>query len=202
MSKKARFIVIEGLDGSGKSTLTRHLKAILEEKKQQKVLTTYEPNDPSCGGDFIRDCLTKKITEFDPRVLALAFAANRLDHNVRTIKPWLAQGDDHIVLCDRYYFSSLVYQSSPDFSFERVMELNEKAMQPDLFFFLNVSDEVCYQRMNKRDQPRELFEQNLGETRQKFMAALDFLKKRGETIHEIDGSGTVEKSVAQVLAYL
>jgi dTMP kinase len=197
------FIVLEGLDGSGKTTAAKVLAEELESRLGKKTLFTYEPNNPSCGGDFIRDVLTKKITRFTPRVLAYAFAANRLDHNDRTIKPHLEKGNDHIVISDRYYLSSLVYQSADDFPFDRVMELNELALPPDIIFFLNVSNETCYQRMNKRNLPPELFETNFEATRQKYFSAIDFLKNtRQERIVEIDGNGTVEETVAQMLAWV
>ena len=83
MSKKSLFIVIEGLDGSGKSTASKHLKKKLASKF--KVKSSYEPHNPSCGGDYIRAVLTKKIKRFSHRTLALAFAANRLDHNLSLI---------------------------------------------------------------------------------------------------------------------
>ena len=197
--KKSLFIVIEGLDGSGKTTVAKRL---IEEAKQDfagKIKFTYEPNDPSAGGQFIRDILTKKITQFHPRVLAYAFAANRLDHNYRLINPWL-ENDKHIVVSDRYYLSSLVYQTAEDFPFERVMELNELARKPDLIFFVNVTNETCYQRLNKRNQPRELFEGRFDETREKFLNAINFLRTtRDENIIEVDGNGTVEETLAQII---
>jgi len=201
MTSRPLFIVIEGLDGSGKSTAAKKLATVLESEHGKRVLSTYEPNNPSCGGDYIREVLTKKITRFTPRTLALAFAANRLDHGDRIIKPFLEKGTDRVVICDRYYFSSLVYQSNENFPFSSVMQLNELAQKPDIIFFLNVSNEVCYQRINKRNQPLELFEENMEETRQKYLAALGFLRKtRKENIIEIDGNGTVDETVQQMLA--
>ena len=176
--KKPLFIVIEGLDGSGKSTAAKMLVEELENRFNKKPLLTYEPNDPSCGGDYIRAVLEKKITRFTPCVLAYAFAANRLDHNDRTIKPHLERGDDHIVISDRYYLSSLVYQSADDFPFSSVIQLNELALRPDLIFFLNVSNEVCYQRMNKRNMPPELFETNLEATEKNTSLPSVFCVKR------------------------
>lgn len=197
--KKSLFIVIEGLDGSGKTSAGRRLRNILDEHYTDKIKSTYEPHDPSCGGIYIRQVLMKKITEFHPRVLALAFAANRLDHCEREIIPLLNADEPHIVISDRYYLSSLVYQSATDFPFEKVMEINEKAIKPDIIFFLNVSNEVCYQRMNIRNQPKELFETNLGETRKKYRSAVDFLRKQNnDNIIEVDGSGTIDE-VANIM---
>jgi len=141
------FIAIEGLDGSGKSTAAAGLAKVLEEKYGCEVKLTYEPNNPSAAGQYIRDILTKKITQFHPRVLPLALATNRLDHNSRVIQPWLEnEYGKRIVISDRYYLSSLVYQSSEDFPMEKVMKLNEMARRPDLILFVNVSEEICFQR--------------------------------------------------------
>ena len=200
---KPLFIVIEGLDGSGKSTAAKALADALVKRFSKKTLHTYEPHDPSCGGDYIRNVLKKKITQFHHRTLALAYAANRLDHNDRTIKPHLEKGDGHIVVSDRYYLSSLVYQSREGLSFEDVMQLNELALQPDLIFFLNVSNETCYHRLNKRNEPQELFEENLDGTRKNYFAAIEFLRKtRQEKIVEIDGNGTVAEIVEQMINVL
>ncbi|MCB9233977.1 MAG: dTMP kinase [Bacteroidia bacterium] len=198
--KESLFIVIEGLDGSGKTTAGRRLVEILDRENPGKIKFTYEPHDPSAAGLYIRQVLMKKIRDFTPRVLALAFATNRLDHCDREINPWFAGEKGRLVISDRYYLSSLVYQSAEDFPFERVMELNELARKPDLIFFLNVSNEVCLQRMQKRNAPEELFESNLSQTRQKFLNAIEFLRSRGhDNIHEIDANGTLEEVVGQLL---
>jgi dTMP kinase len=198
--KKSLFIVIEGLDGSGKSTASRQLSHVLDAVYKGHVKQSYEPHDPSCGGLLIRDILTKKHTDFTPQLLPLAFATNRLDHGDRVIRPWLKAHNGNILICDRYYLSSLVYQSSPDFPFEKVMALNEFALKPDIIFFINVDTEVCYARMANRNQAPELFEDRLDESRKKYFDAIDFLRKtRNENIIEIDGNGTVSEVVKQLL---
>lgn len=200
MGKDSLFIVIEGLDGSGKSSASAALKAHLEKNLTGKVIRTYEPQNESCGGDYIRDVLEKRITQFDPFVLALAYAANRLDHNSRIIQPWLAKGDQHVVICDRYYLSSLVYNSADDFSFDEVMLLNRKARKPDIIFFLNVSAEVCRQRMNKRNEPLELFETKLDTYRAKYLAAIKYLQQeKDHNIIEINGNQTLEEVVGDIV---
>ncbi len=195
---KSLFIVIEGLDGSGKSSASKALVKALDPLSKGIVKLTYEPNNDMCGGLFIREVLTKKIPHETPSVLPLAYATNRLDHCHRLIRPWLA-GEGHIVISDRYYLSSLVYQSRPDFPFEKVMLYNEHALKPDVIFFINVDSKVCYERMKIRNQPEELFEANLDESRQKYLEAIDFLRKtHDENIIEIDGSGTISEVVAKI----
>lgn len=195
MKRKSHFIVIEGLDGSGKSTATKLLAEVLKHEFGKKVKCTFEPHDDYVAGGFIRQILTKKIKDYHPRILPLAFATNRLDHCSRVISSWLGKSDDHMILCDRYYLSSLVYQSSEDFDMDAVYALNEKALRPDLILFFEVSDEICYQRMADRNQDRELFEENLAEIRAKYEAAKTFLTGKGEAITDIDASGTPEEVV-------
>lgn len=198
--KKSLFIAIEGLDGSGKSSAARQLTEMLNESNNGAVLLTYEPHDPSCAGVFIRQVLTKEIQTFTPRVLALAFAANRLDHCDREIIPWLEGGEGRMVISDRYYLSSLVYQSSEDFPYASVLALNEKAKKPDIIFFINVSDEICYERMKIRNQPEELFEKNLSDSRRKFHEAISFLRTHNnDNIVEIDGSGSISEVTNAIL---
>ena len=201
MSKKSLFIVIEGLDGAGKTTAAELLEKKL--KKEFKVKRSYEPNNDMVGGMYIRAVLTKKIKQFSHRTLALSFAANRLDHRDRLINPWLEKAGDRAIICDRYYLSSLVYQSKDGFGFKEVLKLNEEARKPDVIFFLNVSNEVCYQRMKGRNQAKELFEENLEEDRKKFFKAIQYLKRwNGDHIVEIDASGTPAETVQQMTDFL
>ncbi len=198
MQKKSLFIVIEGLDGSGKSSASRELAKALDPLSKGTVKLTYEPQNDMCAGLFIREVLTKRIPHHAPSVLPLAYATNRLDHCQRLIGPWL-EGEGHIVISDRYYLSSLVYQSRPDLPFEKVMLYNEYALKPDVIFFINVDSHVCYERMQIRNQPEELFEANLSESRQKYFDAIEFLRTHhDENIVEIDGSGTVLEVVAAI----
>lgn len=201
--EESAFIVIEGLDGSGKTSVGRLLMQYLETAFPGRIKLTFEPHDPSCGGLYIRQVLTKRIKRFSHRTLALSFAANRLDHCDREINPWLEKEGLRLCISDRYYLSSLVYQSVENLPMAAVMQLNELARKPDLIFFLNVSNEVCLQRMQIRNQPAELFEQNLSETRNKFYQAISFLEKeQAAQIVEIDGNGTLAHTLSQMLAIL
>ena len=192
MQKKSLFIVIEGLDGSGKSSVSKQLVQEFDPLSKGIVKLTYEPNNDMVAGTFIRNILTKKHTGFTPEILPLAFATNRLDHGDRVIRPHLAKSDGFMVISDRYYLSSLVYQSSPTFPMEKVMAFNQFALKPDIMFFINVDTKVCYERMKIRNQPPELFETNLAESRQKYFEAIRFLREtRDENIVEIDGNGRI-----------
>lgn len=192
------FIVIEGLDGSGKTTLIRTLAERFERERPGSVRTSYEPHDPSCGGDYLRAVLTKQITRFSNRALVLAFAANRMDHRHRVIDPWLTT-DGHVLLCDRGYLSSLVYQKSDVYTYDDLLELNRDARRPDLTIFLNVANATARARLNHRGNEPELFETNLDATRKKYLAAIDHLRRtRGERIEIVNADGTPQEVVRRV----
>ncbi len=200
MSKDSLFIVIEGLDGSGKTTIGRQLAIFLNTIYPKQVKLSFEPHDASTSGLFIRQILEKKIKNFSHRTLALAFAANRMDHGTRVVNKWLDAQPGQIVICDRYYLSSLVYQTTDETPMEEVMHLNRKARKPDVIFFMNVSNEVCYSRMDTRNKPKELFEENLTETREKFLTGIDFLRTtRQENIIEINANGTRKSVLEQMV---
>lgn len=184
------FLVLEGLDGSGKSELSRRLAAHIGDAiGAERVLLTYEPRNEMAAGEFCRDVLAKRI-RVSMRTLALGFALNRADHNERMIAPFLDAGERRIVICDRYYMSSLVYQSSGGLSIDDVMELNKSAPPPDLTLFLDVKPEVSEQRIGQRQDHRELFEDRFTETRQKYAVVIDYLRRRGEQIETVDANGT------------
>ena len=191
MSEQSHFfIVLEGLDGSGKSEISRRLRARMSDALGERVLLTYEPHDLSAAGEYIRRILRKEIM-VSTRTLALGFALNRADHNERVITPFLSAGDRRIVICDRYLLSSLVYQSTGGLSVDDVLELNAGARRPDLTLFLDARPETCYARMDARRGDRQLFEERLTETRDKYFAVIRLLQARGEPVEVLDANGGV-----------
>ncbi len=196
------FIVIEGIDGSGKTELSHRLALLLREQTDKKIRLTFEPHDPSCAGIFIRQVLTKKIRNVPGRTLALSFAANRLDHYVREIKPFLLEGNNRLLICDRYYLSSLVYQSDESHSIEDIMNLNDQTGKPDLTIFLNSSNSTCFKRMKRRAQDKELFEKNLDLIRAKYEQSIDFLRNRGEKVEIIDANLEINSVLNNIIGLL
>lgn len=199
-TKTSFFLVIEGLDGSGKTEMARRLTKNLRFQFGDDVNLTFEPHDPSCAGLFIRQVLTKKV-KADSLTIALAFAANRLDHCDRVIVPFLSEKKSkrRIVICDRYYLSSLVYQTNENISIGEVMNLNKKARKPDLIMFFNASNAVCSERMKIRDQDKELYETDLKKTRQKYIDGIEYLRSRGEKVIEIDANGSYDDVLANMI---
>lgn len=196
------FLVLEGLDGSGKSEIARRLAEQLREAfGSERVLHSYEPHDPSAAGLYIRQVLHKEIA-VSARTLALAFALNRADHNERVIAPFLTGGDQRVLVCDRYYLSSLVYQSTGGLSIDDVLALNQSARRPDLTLFLDASPETCHARIGGRQEHRELFEERFVETRAKYFRVIDLLRGRGEQIDVVDANGGIAEVLNGVIAAL
>lgn len=194
------FIVVEGLDGAGKSEMSRRLEAALAlQLGAGRVLLTAEPQPDFCAGEFLRAVLQRRIEPVSDWTMALAFAANRADHTARHINPFLAGEGRRAVICDRYYLSSLVYQSNERTPPEVVMELNRAARRPDLILFLNASNEVCYARMGRRDKDPEMFEDQLEQLREKYVAGINFLRSRGEAVEVVDADQEIPAVLAQML---
>jgi dTMP kinase len=157
-------IVIEGIDGSGSTTVATALRDRLGARR--RVALTAEPS-PGPVGVLIRKILQHEIVvptrdgEGAPDwcTMALLFAADRLEHTESVIRPALASGQ--VVVCDRYTLSSLLYQSltSPlgEASLPWLAQINAHALAPDLTVVLDVSAEAALARRRGR-VAQELFE--------------------------------------------
>ena len=98
------FVTFEGIDGSGKSTISN----LLFEKLRSagyNVIWTFEPTD-SVVGKYVQECIR---SESDPFVISFTFIADRIQH-CKKIQQWL--DEDKIVLCDRYAESTYAYQTA------------------------------------------------------------------------------------------
>ena len=154
--ERGKFIVLEGTDGSGKSTHARLLAAALAERGIP-TWHTFEPTDRPIG-QLLRRYLKGEIATCE-RAIASLFLADRLDHISQPdgLKAQLDKG--LTVICDRYYYSSIAYNCMSE-STEWVTELNKAAREqlaPDLVIYLDLSPEVMEQRLVHRDY-KEIYE--------------------------------------------
>lgn len=164
MSQKGKFIVVEGLDGSGKSTQVKMIGDYLK-SRGISVLLTKEPTDNPPIGNLIRGVLKKEIS-LDPLSLQLLFFAERQEHLKNEIIPALES--DKWVVCDRYFHSTIAY-GAMDISFDWLAKMSDwMFLKPDMTFFINVRPEICLERI-KGDAVRN------GNT--EFFEKLDKLKK-------------------------
>lgn len=148
---KGRLIVLEGADGSGKSThsalLADHLRA-----RGHDVVTTAEPTKGPIGR-LIREVLSSKIPVSE-EALALLFCADRAEHIKHIIEPALSDGKT--VISDRYYYSSVAYQSVQGLSESWVSQINAFVPDPDIVVVLEIDTEEALRRMGSRE--KEVFE--------------------------------------------
>lgn len=147
------FISFEGIDGSGKSTITKIVYERLE-AKYGNVILTREPGGNKIA-EKIRDLILDPNNEtMDDRTEALLFAASRRQHLIEKIVPALDEGK--LVICDRFVDSSIAYQGyGRQIGAKEVAEINHFAIEhhmPELTFFLDVSVEVGLGRIGKRDE--------------------------------------------------
>ena len=206
MTNRGRFVVLEGIDGSGTTTHVARLADRLRAKKLP-VRTTREPSDGPIG-TMIRQVLTGRIVVPGGRApnwatMALLFAADRMDHIEAEIEPWVAEGG--IVISDRYDASSLAYQSvssgaDSKEAVEWIRSLNRYVRRPDLTIVLDLSPETASERRMHRGEPAQLYEQN--EVQRALAAFYKDLAKHmpKDRVIVIDASGTVEEVHARVWA--
>ena len=140
---RGRFVVLEGGDGSGKSTQAKVLAAWLREH-DATVVETFEPGAGPTGA-VLRDVLLHGPEPLAPAAEALLMAADRAQHVATEIEPALARGA--WVVCDRYVPSSLVYQGvvrglGVDVV-ERLSHVATAGLVPDVVLLLDVSDAIA-----------------------------------------------------------
>ena len=145
-------------------------------------------------GLFIRNLMDagSENSKLGNAVLPYLFAADRRDHLDREILPALAE--QQVVVSDRYYHSSLAYQGL-SVGLPQVAELNALFRPPDITFFLYLSPEVSFERVQLRGLPVERFETlyHLRTVAEAYETVIAFCRSRGETIIKIDASRSIEE---------
>jgi len=140
-------IAIEGIDGSGKTTIARFLEEELR-KRGYNVVRFKEPTDSEYGRK-IKQILKERIVS--PKEELELFLKDR-EVDVRdNILPALKEGK--IVIMDRYYYSTIAYQGALGLDVEEIKKLNEKFPKPDLVIILDVSPETALKRIKAKRKP-------------------------------------------------
>ncbi len=167
---KGLFIVIEGIDGTGKSTQAKRLGEWFETQGREVVLS-YEPTHGQWGKQ-LRDSMTQG--RLDPEEELELFIKDRQDHVDTLIQPSLDAGK--VVILDRYYFSTMAYQGARGFDPQVIRERNEAfAPQPDLLLILDLDVDTAHQRIGTRGDTTNEFEQRdtLTKCREIFLSLKD-----------------------------
>lgn len=188
-----KFIVFEGLDGSGQSTQAELLVKFLSSPEQKRLLKhkgvhiTKEPT-PGLIGGLIRAQLTH-VWKSSPEALQLLFSADRLYHLEKEIIPLLKKGV--IVISDRYFFSTVAYGETDVRNKQWLLSINEYALVPDLVVLLKVSPHVCVRRIHKSRHGIELFEKE--KILEKVWETYAWLSKKFSYTRMVDGEQSVEQ---------
>ncbi len=187
--RRGWLIALEGVDGAGKTTqarlLTKWLRAV-----GVKAVYTYEPTGGPLGR-LVRKHLGGGL-RFSEETVALLFAADRLEHLSKVIRPALEKG--LTVVSDRYLHSSIAYQSATTGRPRWVEQINSLAPEPDLSIFLDLPVENVLERLKVRRS--EIYE------REKFLSSVrrQYLRLvRSGRMVLVDGVGS-KREVAERVA--
>lgn len=160
-------IVLEGLDGAGKSTQVKLLKEYIQSKGKRLEYLHFPRFDAPVYGDLIAKFLRGDFGAIDqvhPQLVALLFAEDRRDAS-KQIREWLDDG--RCVLLDRYVYSNIAYQCSKIKDKERARELRNwifeleyniyKIPRPDVNLFLDVPISFVDKKLkeNREGEDRE-----------------------------------------------
>ncbi len=156
------FITFEGVEGSGKSTQAKLLAELLREIGH-KVTLTREPGWGQLGELIRKAILDERSLELDPFSELCLFCADRAQHVRDFIKPKLQAGE--IVICDRYYDSTVVYQGNGRKLDKRLVNKMAKAstleLIPDITFLLNLPVRTGLTRLQSRGDITKMDEEPL-----------------------------------------
>lgn len=146
-------VAFEGIDGAGKTTQAHHLQSTLQSRK----LTVIRTKEPTAGrwGQVLRDSALTGRLSLEEEVET--FMKDRQEHVDTEILPHLRQG--HIVILDRYYFSTAAYQGARGIDPNELINRNESfAPEPDLLVLLDLDPTEGLKRIRTRGDRANHFE--------------------------------------------
>lgn len=193
---KGCFIVFEGGEGSGKSTILEMIYNWMIENNID-CIKTREPGGIKIAEQIRSVILDKDNTEMDGRCEALLYAAARRQHLVERVIPALESGK--VVLCDRFLDSSLAYQGhARGLGIDEIYEINKFAIDgyfPDLSLFFDLNPKVGLERIN-RNKDREVNRLDLEnmDFHNKVREGYNILLQRGNNnMIKIDASKSIDE---------
>jgi len=143
--KRGMLVAIEGIDGTGKTTLAEKLKNWLE-SRGFKAVVVKEPGN-SIWGRKIRE----SYENMDAMEELELFLKDRIADVKENILPKLCEG--YVVLMDRYYYSNMAYQGARGIDMHEIRSINEKiAPKPDMVILLDCNPELCLRRIENRGE--------------------------------------------------
>lgn len=192
---KGVFIVLDGLDGSGKSSMAKMIHPYLSSKGYNALLTS----EPTSGkyGKQIRKILAKdKNPKDNAEKLLELFVKDRETHLSKRIIPFLNKGKKNMVICDRYYYSTIAFQSIQGVNVNLIIEKNKEFLKPDIAFIMDIKPEIALDRI--RSRKKEKFEQLefMKRLREKFLELPEILE---DNIKVIDSSKSQKEIFEEII---
>lgn len=196
------FFVLEGIDGSGKSTqiglLYNHIRS-----KNMKVVMTHEPTNGAIGRMIKRILRGKE--KADTLTLQMLFIADRADHIDKFISPNMKNGG--IVLSDRYFYSTIAFGKATGLDDKWLSAIFSKFLMPNAVIFIDVDPKRAIERIEKRGIQSRLSKrfgqkerhdnlETLTKTRMEYLK----LQKNYKNYFIVDGNRSIKEVSKDIIA--
>lgn len=195
-----KFIVFEGPDGSGKTTVLKKVKNILE-NDGFKIYDFREPGGTKISEKIRNIILDNENKEMESRCEALLYAASRAQLIGEKINPLLEE--KAIILCDRFVLSSLLYQGiGRELGVDEIKAINDFAignLKPDITLFFNIDYKTALERKRKNFIADRLENEDNSFHKKIFDAYMELSEKYKDEIVTIDASLSIDEVVDSCL---
>ena len=201
---EAKFITLEGIEGSGKTSSIKSITDLLD-KKNTSYVVTREPGGSSIGSE-LRSILLDTNTEISSEVELMLMLADRKDHVEKVILPSLETGN--WVISDRFMDSSIAYQGGGRKLDKKMIDSFSKNLNlpnPDLTLLFDVPVEISLSRVKARGELDRFEQEKLDFHNRIREAYLELAEQNVNRIQIIDSSREIElmlKSVEQIIENL
>jgi len=194
---KAKFITLEGIEGSGKTSSLKSITDLLD-KKNISYVVTREPGGSSIGKE-LRAILLDPETEISPEVELMLMLSDRKDHVEKIILPNLEKGN--WVVSDRFMDSSIAYQGGGrQLGKKLIISVAEylNLPQPDLTLLFDLPVETSLSRVKARGELDRFEKEELEFHKRIRNTYLDLAKNNSNRIKIIDSSQKIESMLNDV----
>ena len=194
---KAKFITLEGIEGSGKTSSLKSITDLLD-KKNISYVVTREPGGSSIGKE-LRAILLDPDTEISPEVELMLMLSDRKDHVEKIILPNLEKGN--WVVSDRFMDSSIAYQGGGrQLGKKLIISVAEylNLPQPDLTLLFDLPVEISLSRVKARGELDRFEKEELEFHKRIRNTYLDLAKNNSNRIKIIDSSEKIESMLNNV----
>ncbi len=190
---KGILITVEGIDGSGKSTLVKNLAQYLKKENFPHIITK-EPGGTALGIN-LRKILQERTIKICDKSEYLLFAADRAEHCKEIIIPSLQE--KKIIISDRSKYSSLAYQGYARGLDPKIIDtINNWAMnniEYDLIFYVKIDTETAWKRIIERNQDLTHFEKEKKSFTEKILNGFNEIFKNKKNVIILDGCQSIEQ---------